>query len=133
MTEAERTRFDQLVDRAIEALPESIRQLLDQVPVIVLDHPTEEMMLELGETPDALDEICGLHSGRSFLEESSEGPPQVPSDIHLFRLGIVSLAGGWDQPTADDFVLEEITTTLLHEIGHQFGLEEDDLDRLGYS
>ena len=41
-------------------------------------------------------------------------------------------AGGWDQPDADDIVYEEIVITLLHEIGHHFGLDEEDLARLGY-
>jgi predicted Zn-dependent protease with MMP-like domain len=50
----------------------------------------------------------------------------------LYRLGIIAAAGGWDQPDADDIVYEEIMITLLHEMGHQFGLDEEDLRRLGY-
>ena len=57
----------------------------------------------------------------------------MPSDIHLFRDGILDLVGGWDVPDARQSLEEEIRITLLHEIGHQFGLDEDDLDRLGYA
>jgi predicted Zn-dependent protease with MMP-like domain len=132
----ERDRFDALLEEAIENLPPGIGKLLDEVPVIVLDRPTPELMLELGIPPERHEEeatmICGLHSGEAFTERSVAHAPEGPNDIHLFREGIIELAGGWDQDEADDIVYEEIMVTLLHEIGHQFGLDEDDLERLGY-
>lgn len=127
-----RERFDALIDEAVEALPASIRQLIDEVPIIVLDRPTPEILRSLGE-PDADPlEFCGLHTGHAFTERTVEASGELPSDIHIFREGIVDLAGGWEGDDADDRIYEEIMTTLLHEIGHQFGLDEDDLDRLGY-
>jgi predicted Zn-dependent protease with MMP-like domain len=48
----------------------------------------------------------------------------------LFRVGILEQAGGWE--AGEDAIVEEIRITLLHEIGHQFGLDEEDLRRLGY-
>ena len=125
-------RFDLLVEEAVAALPENIRQLIDEVPVIVLDRPTPEMLKSLGEPDADTDEFCGLHTGHAFTERPIEVSGELPSDIHLFREGIVDLAGGWKGSDADDRIYEEIMTTLLHEIGHQFGLDEDDLDRLGY-
>ena len=67
-------------------------------------------------------------------------PPDQEDTIHLFRRGIIEEAGGWEPWLDDegiewggaDRVLEEIRITLLHEIGHHFGLEEDDLTALGY-
>ena len=50
--------------------------------------------------------------------------------IHLFRIGIMAEAGG-EQATEED-LRREIRVTLLHEIGHHFGLDEDDLAELGY-
>ena len=67
-----------------------------------------------------------------MTERSVEHTLDLPEDIRLFRSGIVSLAGGWDQEEADDVVYEEIMVTLLHEIGHHFGLDEEQLDELGY-
>jgi predicted Zn-dependent protease with MMP-like domain len=67
-----------------------------------------------------------------MLTEKSVEHGDLPTVIHLFRRGIVSLAGGWEQPNADDEVYEEVRVTLLHEIGHHFGLEEEDLEELGY-
>lgn len=136
MTDAQRERFDALVEEAIGNLPEAVRNLLDEVPVIVLDQPSpkliEELTKEWGPDEDIL-LLCGLHTGHSNLERTIDARgTELPSDIHLFRRGIIDLSGGWDQPEADDAVYEEILVTLLHEIGHQFGLDEDDLERLGY-
>ena len=90
MNHAQRQRFDELFESVVAELPDGIRDLLDEVAVM------------------------------------------VPPTIMLFRVGIVAEAGGWDQPDALERIREEIRITLLHEIGHQFGLDEDDLARLGY-
>jgi predicted Zn-dependent protease with MMP-like domain len=132
----DRDRFDALLEEAIEQLPPALRKLIDEVPVVALDRPTAAMMRELGIDPNDEEEAtshCGLHSGVSNTEKSVERSGDLPSDIHLFREGIIELAGGFNQPEADDIVYEEIMVTLLHEIGHEFGLDEDDLERLGYA
>lgn len=145
MTEKERARFDALVEEAIGTLPDRLHELLDEVPVVVLDRPTAEMLKDLGIDPrdtEAALELCGLHSGTPDTEASVE-MPSLTSNIHLFREGIISLAGGWEPragagddddtgPGGEDAVYEEIMVTLLHEMGHQFGLSEDDLRDLGY-
>lgn len=128
-------RFDALVKDAIDALPPHLRRLVDEVPVVVLDEPTPEMLRDLGIDPadeSARDELCGLHTGTAITERSIEHPADLPTVVHLFRRGIVALAGGWDQPNADDEVYEQVRITLLHELGHHFGLDEDDLTNLGY-
>lgn len=135
MTERERHRFDRLLEEVIEDLPEGIARLLDEVPVIALDRPTPQMLRDLGIDPSDETEassLCGLHTGVANTERSVERSAELPSEIHLFREGIIALAGGWDQDDANEWVGEEIWVTLLHEIGHQFGLDEDDLERLGY-
>lgn len=119
----------------IDSLPAHIAQLFDEVPVIVQDRPSPDQLRDLGIDPADEDEVlslCGLHSGISNTDRSVDAT-QMPSDIHLFREGILELVGGWDVPEARKLLEEEIRITLLHEIGHQFGLDEDDLDRLGYS
>lgn len=135
MNDRERQRFDNLLEEAIESLPAPVRALIDEIPIIVLDRPTPELLKELGVDPrdeEAALEFCGLHTGTMLTERSVERSADLPTDIHLFREGIIDLAGGWAQPEADDAVYEEIWVTLLHEIGHHFGLEEDDLERLGF-
>lgn len=141
MRDDERERFDGLVEEAIDALPESLREKLEEVPLIVEDRPGGALLdelvalwgLEEGETPESFaGELCGLHTGIALTERSVEQEAALPDEIRLFRDGIVSLAGGWDQPEADDAVYEEIMITLLHEMGHHFGLGEEDLADLGY-
>lgn len=130
MTDAERARFDALVEEAIGSLPPPLRELLEEAPVIVDDRPSPEMLRSMGLPPG--EPLCGLHTGVALTERSVEHSG-VPTDvIHLFREGIVRAAGGWRQPDADDAVYDEIEITLLHEIGHHFGLDEDDLEALGY-
>lgn len=133
MTEADRDWFDALVEEAIESLPPALRDLIEEVPVIVLDRPTPEMLQELGAGPDAdpLD-FCGLHTGVALTERSVEAPTRLPSDIHLFREGIIAQARRTAEGDLEDAVFDEIVVTLLHEIGHHFGLSEEDLADLGY-
>lgn len=136
MNAHERERFDDLLDGVVALLPEGIRKLMDEVPVIVLDRPTRQMIEELSEDAGedvSGDVLAGLHTGTSLTERSVEHSGSLPEEIHLFREGIIDLAGGWEQEGADDLVAEEIRVTLLHEIGHHFGLDEDDLDELGYA
>jgi predicted Zn-dependent protease with MMP-like domain len=128
-------RFDALVRDAIDALPSRIRELLDEIPVVVLPQPSRPMLKDLGidpDDPDAADELCGLHTGTAITERSIERSGELPTVIHLFRRGIVSVAGGWDGAEADDRIYEQVRITLLHEIGHHFGLDEGDLAGLGY-
>lgn len=135
MNSARREQFDALLEEVIEDLPAALRERLDEVPVIAMDRPTEKMLRDLGIDPrdaDAATELCGLHSGVSDTERSVERSAELPSEIHLFREGIVDLAGGWEQEDAEDWIYEEIRVTLLHEMGHQFGLDEADLEDLGY-
>jgi predicted Zn-dependent protease with MMP-like domain len=144
----DRDRFDRLLEDAIESLPPPVRSLLDQVPVVVLDCPTPDMLESLKKDgtlePEADGrDLCGLHTGVAITERSVEDPGgwgghwaadgSGPEQIHIFRMGVIDLAGGWEQPQADEEVYEEIRITLLHEVGHHFGLDEDDLDELGYA
>lgn len=134
MTERERERFDALMDDVVGALPPKIASLLDEIAVVVLDEPDAGMLRDLGIEPgdeEALDELCGLHTGTALTERSVQDT-DLPTQIHVFRRGIVALAGGWEDANADDRVYEEIRITLLHEIGHHFGLSEEDLERLGF-
>ncbi len=124
MTDDERRRFDELLETVLEALPPRLQALLEEAPLIVEDRPSAKLLRELDLCPDDL--LCGLHSGTPLTERSVEHTDELPETIHLFREGILELAGDWEQLHC------EIRITLLHEIGHHFGLDEDDLAELGY-
>jgi predicted Zn-dependent protease with MMP-like domain len=130
LPEHERERFDALLEEVLETLPDEILDRLETVPLIVEDYPNPVLLREMGLPED--EPLCGLHSGFMMTERSVEHAYSLPEEIHLYRRGIIELAGGWDQPEADDEVYAEIHITLLHELGHHFGLDEDDLERLGY-
>lgn len=132
MNRAEREAFDAIVEEVIESLPAPLRALIDEVPIIVLDEPTPEMLADLNIPPEAAGELCGLHTGIAFTERSIDRSGEIPSDIHLFRRGITEQADCEGDPQAAEILRDEIAVTLLHEIGHHFGLDEDELERLGY-
>lgn len=139
MNAAERRRFDALLEQVVASLPEQLRSLLEEAPLIVEDHPSPRLLAELG-IDEATESLCGLHSGVPLTERSVMQSHGLPETIHLFREGIIDEAGGWERWAdddgerwgGDDAVAEQIRITLLHEIGHHFGLEEEDLADLGY-
>jgi predicted Zn-dependent protease with MMP-like domain len=136
----EREEFDAIFERVLEALPQRVRDLLQEVSVILDDLPSPDLLSELGIPEDEADTLCGLHTGIAITERSIEHSGELPDVIHLFREGILAHAGGWE-PWDDEegehwggseVIEREIRITLLHEIGHHFGLDEDDLEALGY-
>ncbi len=124
----QRRRFDTLLEEELERLPPALAELLEEAPLVVDDRPEPELLADLGMDgePEAL---CGLHSGIPLTERSVE-EPWAMEVIHLFRMGIIAEAGGEDATEED--LRREIRVTLLHEIGHHFGLDEDDLAELGF-
>ena len=137
MNAAERKRFDSLLEQVLAQLPPRLRELLAEAPLIVEDRPSAQLQAELGMDPD--DVLCGLHSGTPLTERSVELENE-PETIRLFREGILEHAGGWQRVEDEDGHLvggeedlrREIRITLLHEIGHHFGLDEEGLAKLGY-
>lgn len=139
MNRNERRRWDALFERVLNRLPARVRDLLDEVPVVIDDRPDEALLEQLGMDP-AEDLLCGLHSGVPLTERSVSASGELPDTVHLFREDIVDAAGGWEEWEDEDgarfggeaAIEREIHVTLLHEIGHHFGLSEDDLRALGY-
>ena len=147
MIEQDRQRFDELVEDEIGRLPPIARGWIDRVPVVVLDVPTNAMLESLDidsfEWTASRRTFCGLHTGVSLPRRSIEAPEAHAFDqIHLFRDGITRQAGAWDwigdgggedSQRALERLRREIRITLLHELGHHFGLDEDELERLGFA
>jgi predicted Zn-dependent protease with MMP-like domain len=138
MTRSERERFDRLFEEVLASLPEGVHALIEEVPLVLEDRPSRQLLRELGIEDD--DEIlCGLHTGVPLTDRSVERP-DASDVVQIFREGVVDMAGGWEEDEDDegpfggvDRIREEIRITILHELGHHFGLDEDDLDRLGYA
>lgn len=126
ISDSARRKFDHLLEQIIDDLPEHLLDLIEQVPVIVEDEPSRKLLAEM-EIEEG-DELCGLHTGVALTERSVEHSGVVPDHIYLFRGPIIRMS---HEPESDG-LREEIRVTLLHELGHHFGLDEDDLDELGY-
>jgi len=130
---AQRAQFDRLLDAVVDELPDELHGLLEQVPLIVEDEPSPKLLAELGMAAD--EDLCGLHDGIMLTERSVDDVLDAPEQIMLFRGPVMRLAGDGSEQLACqrlETLEHEIRVTVLHEIGHHFGLDESDLARLGY-
>ncbi len=130
MDQATREHFDALVDRVVDALPRQLKYLLGEVPLIVEDHPSDPIMQEF--EMESRDELCGLHDGIALTERTAEDPPELPGEVIIYREGIIAHTRDLYGQVTDEGLIEQIRITILHEIGHHFGLDEDKLAELGY-
>ena len=123
-------RFDRLLAEVLAELPQGIRDRLEESPLIADDRPSSEMMDELGaRNPFSL---CGLYTGIPLTKRSVEHSGTLPDRIFIFREGIIAAARSRHGRLADAALKRQIRITVLHEIGHHFGLGEADLRKLGY-
>jgi predicted Zn-dependent protease with MMP-like domain len=113
--------FERLAEAALAELPEEARALLENVPVLIDDMPSEELIAE-GTDP----RLLGLFTGVP-LPEKSTASGQVPQidEIYLFQRNLESSC------YSPEHLAEEIRITVLHETAHFFGLEDDDLGNIG--
>ncbi len=116
-----RRQFDHAVKEAIALLPEDFRSRMGDVEIFVKDVPAPEEHPDSGLGPL----ILGAFDGYSLTERRESDPwTQVPPRICLYHKNIERVCR-----THED-VVREIKITLLHEVGHYFGLEDEDLERL---
>jgi predicted Zn-dependent protease with MMP-like domain len=103
---------------------------MEEVPLIVEDQPSPALRRTLGLGRSSV--LCGLHEGIPLTEKSVERSAELPEQMMLFREGIFAVAADRRGQVTDSRLQRQIHITLLHEIGHHFGLDEDDLARAGY-
>lgn len=109
--------LDAMARRAYASLPEAFRELCGNVVIHVAEEAEPETLRELG-ISDPL-ELSGLFEGMA-LGEADDAPP---NHVHLYRRSILA---EWEE--RGDIALEELVThVLVHEIGHHFGLSDDDM------
>jgi predicted Zn-dependent protease with MMP-like domain len=121
-----REEFDRAVREAVGLLPEYFRRYLEGVQVVVDDIPSEDLLFEAD--PPLEPELFGLFSGVPLVERSlMDTVPVNPDRIHLFQRNLERFCDSRER------LVEEIRVTLLHEVGHAMGLDDDGLDKLGYA
>jgi predicted Zn-dependent protease with MMP-like domain len=119
---ARRLQFSRRVETALRGLPAETRIYLDNVAIVVEDEPTPGSRADLAGEPE---ELFGLYHGIPQSQRSGGYSMVVPDRISIFRGPLIRAFGSG--PELDD----EIRVTVLHELGHHLGFDEDDLERMG--
>ncbi|MCT8999274.1 metallopeptidase family protein [Chelativorans intermedius] len=115
--------FERLAMETYANLPEEFRRLTGDIIIQVAEFPTEEIMDDLAlETPF---DLLGLFEGRGIAERWNPATGEGPNRITLYRRAILDY---WaeNEETLGDIVAH----VLIHEIGHHFGLSDEDMERI---
>jgi len=116
--------FDNVLRQVLDDLPGMFRESIRNVAIVVEDRPPDWLLDELGLPPG--ETLYGFYHGIPLPERSVLDSGNLPDRISVYR-----------GPLMEDFrdpreLARQIRTTLLHEIGHYFGMDEENLARLGY-
>ena len=109
-----------LAERAFQRLPQKFRALCEGLVIRVEDFPTDEVLDELEAQTDF--DLLGLFQGVGVPFQSESAPTRMPNMVWLYRRPILDY---WAEH--DETLGELITHVLVHEIGHHFGLSDDDM------
>ncbi len=118
------SEFHDLASAAYESLPAEFRKLCGNVVIHVADEAEPDLLREMG-MDDPL-ELSGLYEGVAVTEASVTDPVALPNHVHLYRRSILT---EWRE-RGDILLTELIVHVLVHEIGHHFGLSDDDMHRI---
>ncbi len=114
MVEIEPARFEALVAEALDGIPESLGRRMDNVVVQVRDQARDAHLL-------------GLYQGIPLTERDTYGGLAMPDRITIYRLPIC-------RSCADEAeVVDQVRITVVHEVAHHFGIDDDRLDELGWA
>jgi predicted Zn-dependent protease with MMP-like domain len=117
-----REQFRRLVAAAVDTIPGRFRRHLRNIAIVVEDEPAPELLAEMEiEPPDTL---FGLYQGVPLTERRWDYGNALPDRITIFQFPIE------DVSETDDDVVTEIGETLIHEVGHFFGLSEEELEEI---
>jgi predicted Zn-dependent protease with MMP-like domain len=115
-----RDEFKALVEEAIDTIPRRFARHVRNLAVVIEDEPAEALLREL--EMDPADTLLGLYQGTPLTERGAGYGNQLPDLITLFQRPIEE-AGEGDE----DAIVGEIGETLIHELGHYFGMSEDEI------
>lgn len=112
----ERKDFEELVRDALDSVPDELAQLMDNVAVFVED-----------EAPADAPDLLGIYDGTPLTERGQWYGGVLPDRIIIYMLPTLRICA-----TEDD-VVDEVHITVVHEIAHHFGIDDERLHQLGYS
>lgn len=121
-------KFGKIVARILETLPEELKPYLDNIVVDVENEPSPELLRHQGYTEEEIAEgesLYGLFAPLPLIDSEGMDLAEVPNRILIFK-----------RPLDEDFpdpeeLRKQIRKTVIHELGHHFGLNERDLEKLG--
>ena len=111
-----RERFEELVSDALDTVPAELAALIDNCVVLVEDDP-----------PADDPELLGIYEGTPLTERDSTYTMAMPDRITIFRSPTLAMC------ESEDEVVEEVAITVVHEIAHHFGIDDERLHELGYA
>ena len=112
--EVSHERFEALVAEALDLIPDELSEAIDNLAVFVVDRSPEE--------PDLL----GLYDGIPLTDREHYGGMIMPDRIFIYRLAICDICDD------EEAVVEEVRNTVIHEVAHHFGIDDDRLEELGW-
>ena len=107
-------RFEELVGDALDTIPPEFARAMDNVVVLVDDRNPDDPGL------------LGLYEGVALTERTGDYAGVLPDRITLYREAILDVCHG------EDDVVREVAVTVVHEVAHHFGVDEDTLHELGW-
>ncbi|MER5700422.1 metallopeptidase family protein [Micromonospora sp. NPDC002296] len=113
--EMSRERFEELVGDALDEVPEELLGLMSNVVILVEDDP-----------PPGDDDLLGLYEGHALTDRGWDYSGVLPDRIFIYRRPILRICD-----TEED-VVDEVAVTVVHEIAHHFGIDDDRLHDLGW-
>jgi predicted Zn-dependent protease with MMP-like domain len=117
-----RAEFDRHVADALATIPKRFRDAMRNLAIVVEDEPPADLLREMGVEPP--DELFGLYQGIPLTERRWDYGNALPDRILLFK-------GPHERDAdSDDDLIASIGETLIHEIGHYFGLSEDEIEAI---
>lgn len=117
-----REKFLTLVDEALTSIPQRFRDAITNVAIVVEDEPSAEQLADVDVDPG--DTLLGLYQGTPLTERQWAHGNVLPDKVTLFQRPIE------DASDDEDDVVVAIGETLIHELGHYFGLSEDEIEEI---
>ena len=117
-----RTEFERLVVQALDLIPEDLRMRLDNVDIVVEDAPSKEQLV--GSGIDEGNILLGLYEGLPLTDRYNYDMI-LPDKITLFQRPIESIC------ETDEDIVSEVRDTVVHEVAHHFGIDDDRLHQFG--
>jgi predicted Zn-dependent protease with MMP-like domain len=108
-------RFDELVGDALDLIPPDLAAAIDNVVILVKDRHVDEP------------ELLGLYEGIALTERDSWYGGSLPDTITIYREALLDVCA------SEEEVVDEVAITVIHEIAHHFGIEDDRLHELGWA